>query len=99
MAEALLFSLELALGIVVPYLIVRRDLRRLDPEREGRAWTEASMWSAIVLFGPLSLPFHFVKTRRSFRGFLLGLVWMIAAFAAIAAVSTVLGLLLDAGKG
>lgn len=88
--SVLLLSIELALGIVVPWWIVRRDLRRLDDERLGRAWADASFWSAIVLFGPLCLPFHFTKTRRSVLGLLLGLGWMVGAFVAIGLVSAAL---------
>ena len=96
MAEIALFCLQLALGIVLPWLIVRRDLARLDAERLGRAWNDASFWCAIVVFGPLSLPFHFVKTRRSPLGVLLGIGWMALSVAAIgliaSAISTLMGL-------
>lgn len=92
--SVLLLSIELALGIVVPWWIVRRDLRRLDEARQGRAWNDASMWSAIVLFGPLCLPFHFTKTRRSILGFGLGVLWMIGAFVAIGLTSSALAALL-----
>ncbi|MCK6533863.1 MAG: hypothetical protein L6Q84_12910 [Polyangiaceae bacterium] len=89
----LLVSIELALGILVPWWIVRRDLKKLEGERLARAWNDASFWSAIVLFGPLSLPFHFTKTRRSLLGFVLGLVWMVAAFLAIGLLGSGLALL------
>lgn len=92
--DVLLLCLDLALGILVPWWIVRRDLRKLDEVRLGRAWNEASFWSAIVLFGPLSLPFHFVKTRRTLLGLLLGLAWTVAAFFSIGLVASVAGLLL-----
>lgn len=91
MAQVLLFSLELALGIVVPWLILRRDYARLDPERLGRAWPPASFWMSIVMFGPLCLPFHYTKTRRSLLGFLMGLAWMIGSFVAIGLISSALG--------
>ena len=94
MADVFLVSLQLALGIVVPWRILRFDVRRLDPERLARSWNDASFWSAIVLFGPLCLPFHFVKTRRSVLGLALGLVWTIAAFAAIGLLSALTALLL-----
>lgn len=86
--SVVLLSIELALGIFVPWWIVRRDLRKLSAERLGRAWNDASFWSAIVLFGPLCLPFHFTKTRRSASGFLLGIAWTVAAFVAIGLVSS-----------
>jgi hypothetical protein len=89
----LLVSIELALGILVPWWIVRRDLKKLEGERLARAWNDASFWSAIVLFGPLSLPFHFTKTRRSLLGFVLGVVWMLVAFLAIGLLGSGLALL------
>ncbi|MBI3202817.1 MAG: hypothetical protein IT377_03050 [Polyangiaceae bacterium] len=89
----LLVSIELALGILVPWWIVRRDLKKLDGARLARAWNDASFWSAIVLFGPLSLPFHFTKTRRSLLGFVLGLAWMVAAFLTIGLLGSGLSLL------
>jgi len=88
LAELALFCVQLALGIVLPWLIVRRDLARLDRERLDRAWNDASFWCAIVVFGPLSLPFHFVKTRRSPLGVLLGITWMALSIAAIGLVAT-----------
>jgi hypothetical protein len=88
MAEVIVFSLELALGIVVPWWILRRDLARLSATRLERAWNDASFWMSIVVFGPLCLPFHFTKTRRSLLGLLQGLAWMVAAFATIAIVAS-----------
>jgi hypothetical protein len=87
-SDVLLFSLQLALNIAVPWWIVRRDLRRLSDERLARAWNDASFWISIVMFGPLCLPFHFVKTRRSLLGGLLGVGWMLAAFVAIGLAAT-----------
>ncbi len=90
----LLLVLELALGIWLPWWIVRRDLARLDAERLARAWNDASFWMSIVAFGPLCLPFHFVKTRRSLLGALLGVAWMLAAVVAIGLTSTLVAILL-----
>ena len=94
MARILLFSVQLALGIVVPWWIVRRDMRKIPEGQLDRAWTDASFWSAIVLFGPLCLPFHYVKTRRSLRGLGLGVIWTALALVAIGLLSTGLGVLL-----
>jgi hypothetical protein len=93
-ARIALFSLQLALGIIVPWWIVRRDMKKIPAALLDRAWTEASFWSAIVLFGPLSLPFHYVKTRRSLRGLGLGLLWTFAAFLVIDLISELAGLAL-----
>lgn len=71
--------LSIALSIGVPAGILRRDmrdLRWLAGEQLARAWNDASLWSAVVAFGPLSLLVHFARTRRSLWGALLGLFWM-----------------------
>ncbi len=54
MSEILVVALSLTLNALLPYLIVRRDLRRLSGERLARAWTDASFLSAVVAFGPLA---------------------------------------------
>jgi len=77
--EILLFTLSFALGIAVPALIVRRDLARLQGDRLARSWPDASLWSAVVVFGPLCVPIHFVRTRRSWWGLLLGVLWLVGA--------------------
>ena len=72
MFDILVVASSLILNALLPYLIVRHDLRRLSGERLARAWTDASFFSAVVAFGPFSLPVHFAKTRRSLAGFGLG---------------------------
>ncbi|HEX3777419.1 MAG TPA: hypothetical protein VHV51_23265 [Polyangiaceae bacterium] len=73
MSEALVIALSFVLNAALPYVIVKRDLARLPEEKLCRAWNEASFLSAVVAFGPLSIPVHFVKTRRSLAGLGLGL--------------------------
>ncbi|HEY6557196.1 MAG TPA: hypothetical protein VI072_07980 [Polyangiaceae bacterium] len=70
------YSLQLALGILLPWSVVRGDLRRLTPEQLRRTWNPATFWCAIVVFGPLCIPVHFVKARRTVLGFLLGVACM-----------------------
>jgi hypothetical protein len=77
--EVLLYTLGFALNIAVPATIVRRDLARLTGERWARAWPDASVWSAVVMFGPLCLPVHFIRTRRSLTGVALGIGWLVGA--------------------
>ena len=79
MGEVLLFTLSFALGIAVPWRIVRRDLTRLSGDPLARAWPDASIWAAVVVFGPLCLPVHFIRTRRSWLGAALGLGWLVGA--------------------
>lgn len=73
MGEILVVALSFVLNAALPYLIVKRDLTRLSADRLSRAWNEASFLSAVVVFGPLSLPVHFAKTRRSWAGLGIGL--------------------------
>jgi hypothetical protein len=73
MSEVLLLALSFVLNAALPYLIVRYDLKRLSADRLARAWPDASVLSAVYAFGPLCLPVHFTKTRRSWLGFGLGL--------------------------
>jgi hypothetical protein len=84
LAEVLSLVIQMALGILVPWWILRRDLRQRPAEQLARAWNDASFWTAIVVFGPLCIPVHFIKTRRSLWGLILGVFWMAAAIAAIA---------------
>ncbi len=86
----LLFAIQLALSIAVPWWIVSFDLRRLSGERLDRAWPRSSFLMAVVVFGPLCIPFHFIKTRRSLWGLLLGVLCMVLALTVIGVVGTVL---------
>ena len=68
-------SLQIALGIALPALVIKKDLLRLEPVKLARAWNDASLWSAVVAFGPICLIVHFARTRRSLWGLVLGLLW------------------------
>lgn len=95
MSEVLIVTLSLLLNALFPYLIVKRDLSRLSEIQLSHAWTEASFLSAVLAFGPLSLPVHFAKTRRSAKGLGLGVglcaISVAAAAAIVAGLSAVLG--------
>ena len=84
MGKVLLFALSVALSIAVPAAIVRRDLARLSGERLARSWPDSSMWSAVVVFGPISVPIHFIRTRRNLLGLGLALFWLICSVLLIA---------------
>ncbi len=83
LAEVLLFVLSMALGIAVPAVIVKRDLVRLTGEQLARAWPEASLWLAVVVFGPICLPIHFIRTRRNWAGLGLAVFWLLCALALV----------------
>jgi len=96
-AEVLLFALSLALGILVPMGIVRWDLKRLTGENLARSWPDASLWSAVVVFGPLCVPVHFLRTRRSWAGLGLAAFWLICALVLVTLPVEVLGRIFGVG--
>lgn len=97
MTEIVQLSLQLALGILLTWWVLRRDTDRLPPVQQQRAWNDASFWVAVVVFNPLCIPIHFIRTRRSLGGVALGLAWMAAVAVVLAGVSEVAGWLLGAG--
>jgi len=94
MHDVLLFSLQLVLGIVVPGLIVRRDIRRLPPLFLSRAWPDTSVWIAVALVSPFAVLIHFARTRRSWLGIALGVVWFAACLLVLLLSATLADLLL-----
>jgi hypothetical protein len=59
------------------FFVVWNDERNLTEEEGARAWPKASRLSAIVGFGPLCIPVHFWRTRRSFFGICIGFSYVI----------------------
>jgi hypothetical protein len=96
--EVLLFTLSFALGIAVPASIVRRDVARLRGEPLARSWPDASLWSAVVVFGPLCVPVHFIRTRRSWAGLGLAAFWLVATVLLITLPVEALGRLFGVGN-
>jgi len=90
--SSVVFSLFGTSAIV--FAIVWWDERRLSPETLARAWPTSTRILAAVAFGPLCLPVHFWRTRRSFSGTLLGCLFAIGVlvlnFAAVAALEYIL---------
>jgi hypothetical protein len=81
-------ALDIVLGVVLTAWVVRRDMRWLPPERLARSWNDASFWSAVVAFGPLSIPVHFARTRRTVLGFCLGCLWASGVFVVLELVGS-----------
>jgi hypothetical protein len=88
--EVLAILVLLPFNYLAPWAIVRLDMRWLPPERLARCWNSASLGSAILAFGPLCLPFHFVKARGFLLGSLLGVASMWLVFRGLALVLTLL---------
>jgi len=83
MRDVLVLCVQFVATIFVSAWIVRRDVRGLAPDLLSRAWPDPSLWSAVVCFSPICVPIHFVRTRRSLLGIGLGVVWFVAAVAAV----------------
>lgn len=88
MTSVLEVVIDLLLGVAMTAWVIRRDMRRLPSERYARSWNTASFWSAVVAFGPLSIPVHFARTRRSILGFLLGCLWAFGVILALELIAT-----------
>jgi hypothetical protein len=84
--DALHILLQMALGIALPIWIIRRDMARLSEAVAARCWNDASIWSAVVAFGPISLVVHFARSRRSLLGLALGIAWAVVSVLALAAL-------------
>ena len=78
--------LQIGLGVTLTSWVVRRDMRLAPPEQLVRGWNDASFWSAVVAFGPLCIPVHFVRTRRSFVGLAIGVLWMTAVLVVLSLI-------------
>jgi len=94
--------IELVLSWIVTnaltFLVVIVDERRMSEEKLERAWPPPSRDAAIVAFGVLALPVHFIKTRghfRSGRGALGLVVGLLMGVVAVVVVALVSGLLLE----
>jgi len=72
------------------FAIVWWDERRLRPEWLERAWPGSTRLAAAVAFGPLCLPVHFWRTRRSFFGFAFGCLITVGVLALNFAILTLL---------
>lgn len=84
MTEVVELVLSAALQIYISYWVIRRDERQLSGVAWDRGFPAATFWSAVVVFGPLSIPIHFIRTRRSWAGLGLGMLWFSAALSVIA---------------
>jgi hypothetical protein len=82
MHDVLEILVSWAVSTAFMFAIVIMDERRMDRRddpRLERAWPPSSRASAIVGFGIVALPLHFLRTRRSFVGFLLAVGFTAAA--------------------
>jgi hypothetical protein len=90
-AEVAGMVISWALTTAALFAIVLFDERRMRPEHLERAWPPSSRNAALVVFGVLAIPIHFIRTRRSLAGVALG----IGAFALCIAFSLLVDVALD----
>lgn len=69
------------LVVRTPLLIgwARRDERSMSEAELERAWHPATRDLAALLIGSLALFVHSLKARRNWRGFALGVAWVLIA--------------------
>jgi hypothetical protein len=84
--EALLQTFSIVLAIVLPHRLIQWDERRLSPAERRRHWNDATHWVAVVGFNWLAVVVYFIRTRRSWRGAALGLLWACGGIALQACV-------------
>ncbi len=86
--DALELVLAMAIKIPAALMLLSWDERRLfarAPEQLDRAWPSSTKLSAMVLFPEIGIVLHFWRTRRSFAGVGLGLLWSVAFVVATSA--------------
>lgn len=75
-------------------LVIKRDERRLSEEMLLRAYPPATLAVSVFLFQQIAVLVHFIRTRRSLTGFLLGVAWTLAALVPTIAVDAIFGMFL-----
>jgi hypothetical protein len=90
MSEVLELVVPNALMWALTFALFAWDERRMTEAQRARAWPVASRRIAVVMFAPMCVPIHFVRTRRSARGVIEAVGWTIALFAAFFVVALVL---------
>ncbi len=61
-------------------LIIKRDEKKLDDAMLARAYPPATFALSVFLFQSIAVLVHFIRTRRSVKGFFLGLGWAIVSY-------------------
>ena len=92
--KTLLFTVQLALGILLPLLVQRWDRRRLSPAQRELTWSVSTWGAALYAFGPLSMLGWFWTSRVGswpwWKRLLAGALATIVITAAIAGIEIAL---------
>ena len=86
MDEILALLVPNVIAWVAVFVLFAWDERRMSDAQRARAWPVASRRIAVVLFSPLCVPRHFLRTRRNLRGVVEAVVWTAALVAILASV-------------
>ena len=84
-AEVVELAAAMAAFVGAMHALFAWDERRMTDAQRARAWPPATQGTvaASPLFAPLWLvgvPLHFVRTRRSVRGVVEGIAWLVAVY-------------------
>jgi hypothetical protein len=74
--------------------IIKRDEKRLSEEMRERAYAPATLVASVFWFQQVAVLVHFIRTRRSIKGFFIGLAWSVAAFVPALVVDAIFALCL-----
>lgn len=92
--EVVAILLSAAVSWTVSAWIIKRDEKKLDDKMLARAYPPATLIASVFLFQQIAVLVHFIRTRRSFKGFFLGVGWAIAAFIPSVILDAIFGLFL-----
>ncbi len=92
--EVVAILLSGAITWTVCAIIIKRDEKKLSEEMLARAYAPATLVASVFAFQQVAVLVHFVRTRRSVKGFFLGLGWAVLAALPALLVDTIFGLFL-----
>ncbi|HEY2370415.1 MAG TPA: hypothetical protein VGH87_28660 [Polyangiaceae bacterium] len=92
--EVVAILVSAAVSWTVSAWIIKRDEKKLDDAMLARAYAPATLIASVFLFQQIAVLVHFIRTRRSFKGFFLGLAWAIAAGIPSVVLDAIFGLFL-----
>jgi hypothetical protein len=95
MSEVVELVISAALQMALTYWVIRRDDRKLTGVSAARSFPPATFWIAVAVFGPLSIPIHFMRTRRNWVGLGLGALWLVGTLMALGVLGFSLSLILE----
>lgn len=86
LAEIVLILVQISVLMIALTLLFAWDERRMTDEQRARAWPASTrgvvigspLWFPLWLVG---VPLHFLRTRRSVRGLVEAIAWMVVLFA------------------